>query len=160
MQSSIAIKGFETLFDNRQQQKPVIEKSVSLSAKPKQIHSRIQRQPDRSSENRKIPPEIKFKKQETSLAKTSKTRKRVKKRFERFDQEFANALNDPKFCEEFENFFNNHIRQKQSVESDITFQEQKPVPKTKFKKPLQPVRSRLQIIRQKRKLTVIIPTRN
>ena len=160
MQSSIAIKGFETLFGSHQQQKPVIEKSFSLSAKPKQIHSRIQRQPDRSSENRRIPPEIKLKKQETSLAKTSKTTKRVKKRFERFDQEFANALNDPKFCEEFENFFNNHIRQKQSVESDITFQEQKQVPKTKFKKPLQPVRSRLQIIRQKRKLTVIIPTRN
>ena len=159
MQSSIAIKGFETLFDNHQQQKPVIEKSVSLSAKSKQIHSRIQKQPDRSSENRKIPPEIKFEKQET-LAKTLKRRKRVRKRFERFDQEFANALNDPKFFEEFENFFNNHIRQKQSVESDITFQEQKPVPKTKFKKSLQPVRSRLQIIRQKRKLTVIIPTRN
>ena len=148
MQSFIAIKGFQTLFGNHIQQKPVIEKSGSLSDKPKQIHSR------------KIPPEIKLKKQETSLAKTSKTRKRVKKRFERFDQEFANALNDPKFCEEFENFFNNHIRQKQSVESDITFREQKPVPKTKFKKPLQPVRSRLQIIRQKRKLTVIIPTRN
>ena len=160
MQSSIVIKDFETLFVNHIQPKPVIEKSACLSAQPRQIHSRTQRQPDSPSENRKIPPEIKFKKQENTSAKTSKRRQRVRKRFERFDQEFANALNDPKFCEEFENFFNNHIRQKQSVESDITFQEQKPVPKTKFKKPLQPVRSRLQIIRQKRKLTVIIPTRN
>ena len=157
MQSSIVIKDFETLFVNHIQQKPAIEKSACLSTQQRQIHSRTQRQPDGPSENQKTPLGIKFEKQETSSAKTSKRRQRVRKRFERFDQEFANALNDPKFCEEFENFFNNHIRQKQSVESDITFQEQKPVPKTKFKKPLQPVRSRLQLIRKKRKLTVIIP---
>ena len=49
-------------------------------------------------------------------------RARVRKRYERFDAEFAQALNDPKFCKEFENFFIKHIQQKPAVKSDISIQ--------------------------------------
>ena len=89
-------------------------------------------------------------------------RARVRKRYERFDAEFAQALNDPKFCKEFENFFIKHIQQKPSIKSDILIQEPKSIRKTEFKKPLS-AQSRLQMIRAKRRLTVIIPrnrTRN
>ena len=90
-------------------------------------------------------------------------RARVRKRYERFDAEFAQALNDPKFCKEFENFFIKHIQQKPAVKSDISIQQPKSIPEAEFKKPLQPTQSRLQMIRAKRRLTVIIPrnrTRN
>ena len=90
------------------------------------------------------------------LAKPLK-RQRVRKRYERFDEKFAKALEDPKFCEEFDNFFINHIQQKPAVKSNISIQEPKPIPETKFKTPMQPGQSRLQMIRKKKKLTVRIP---
>ena len=94
------------------------------------------------------------------LAKPLK-RQRVRKRYERFDEKFAKSLEDPKFCEEFDNFFINHIQQKPVVKSNISIQE--PKSETEFKKPLQPAQSRLKMIRARKKLTVIIPrnrTRN
>ena len=94
------------------------------------------------------------------LAKPLK-RQRVRKRYERFDEDFAKALDDPKFCEEFDNFFIKHIQQEPAVESDISIQE--PKSETDVKKPLQPAQSRLKMIRARKKLTVIIPrnrTRN
>ena len=90
------------------------------------------------------------------LAKPLK-RQRVRKRYERFDEDFAKALDDPKFCEEFDNFFIKHIQQKPAVKSDISIQEPKSVPKTEFKKPLPHAQSRLQMIRARKKLTVRIP---
>ena len=83
-------------------------------------------------------------------------RRRVRKRYERFDEDFAKALDDPEFCEEFKNLIK-HIQQKPALKSDISIQQPKSIPKIEFKKPLQPAQSRLQMMRAKKKLTVRIP---
>ena len=57
---------------------------------------------------------------ETLLEKHSR-RRRIRKRYERFDEKFAKTLDDPKFCEAFLDFFLRHVQQKPAVMSDVSY---------------------------------------